>query len=310
MRGGAGPWRKGAWLGVPGPLLDSGLGPCTLPTPGRQANWPGCGAVAAVDGEARAVGVARGRGPAGGGAAGAASVKARAAAAGASGRCVRACWGAGSAAAAAQSAAAAAARLERPRRGSQLQRGRRSRDYALSGAGGHREQVIPAGTRSPTESWRGGSPHSPPTHPIPSAAAAAPAAAGRERHYAPDPAQASLRSREPPQAPASPGSEVPDHHHPQLPGARPAAEQSCGRVPIAKAPSAVATRPLQRSLGAPLTARPRRPPAPGSRPLRETASEAQTLGRGGWGLLRAAQLGDEACGRPSSWTSLGASDGM
>ncbi|CAI9165479.1 unnamed protein product [Rangifer tarandus platyrhynchus] len=43
-------------------------------------------------------------------------------------------------------------------------------------------------------------------------------------------------SRLKPPHPAPPGSEVPDHHHPQLPGARPA-KQSCGRVPIAKAPA-------------------------------------------------------------------------
>lgn len=230
---GAGPLRKGAWLGVPAPLPTRAQALHSLLQP--RGHWPGCGAAAVVDRGTRAVGVARGRGPTGGGAEGAVSVKAgaAAAAAGASGRCAR-LWGAGSAAAAPAVAAAAAAveeaqpaaaaaRLERPLRGGQLQRGRRSRDCALRGAGGDREQVIPAGTRSPTElAGR--------ELALPGAAAAAPprlvadGAGHRTR------ARASLCSWGPgkPLPLQAPKCLLP------LAGARSAAEQSCGRVPLAE----------------------------------------------------------------------------
>lgn len=221
-----------AWS--PGPSPDSGLGPTHSPpgSPGQLARLRHRGS-----GGQR--GARSGRGPRAwpGGRQGRRRClgerAAAAAAARASGRCVRACWGAGSAAAAAAAAAqpaaaAAAARLERPRRKPAAAGGAAGTARSAEPAGTGNE-VIPSGNPEPGVSGAGRAR----PYPIPGAAAAAPAAAGRERHCAPDR----------PGIPA-PGSTPPLPRLAQVPRpttapARrpPAANRSCGRVPIAKAPA-------------------------------------------------------------------------
>lgn len=177
----------------------------------------------------RAVGVARGRGPAGGGAAGAVSVKTRAAAAaaGASGWCAR-LWGAGSAAAAARrrrggsvyggSGPSGAAAVRTPAAAGEAQPGLRApRSRRGPGTGDPSRNPEPyrvgwAGARTPVRSC------------------SRPAAAGRERRRAPD------RGPGIPPLPGAREDPAPQAQKclPSLPGARSAAEQSCRRVPIAK----------------------------------------------------------------------------
>lgn len=218
--GGAGLRMEGAWLESRA-LSRLGLRPQHTPTPVARPTGQAGGAAAAVDGGARAGGRGprawpggrRGRGrclgesPSCGGGGGG----------GASGLCVRvlgrrlgggggggpACGGGGgpSGAAAARKPAAA---------------GRRSRDCGARGAGGHREQVIPAGNPEPGVSGAGA--RTP--RPTPSPAQLQPPPPRLVANgTAPGPAQH-------PSAPGStptpsPGSEVPDHHRPQLPGAAP-----------------------------------------------------------------------------------------